>query len=160
MNGSENAYILNAIIEYILTTERFNLFYLNKCKPSKCKLLQLITTTVTNDKIVFELGPPLPFQFLFTYSIVSQIYLRILYLEIAVVSTTFYTFYFSFVGSHVIVQTLDMYLYAIVFELNTPFQFLFIYSIVSQIYQGIFMQRLFLFVPLFIYFIFILYLVM
>ena len=45
---SENAHILNATIEYILSTERFNVFYLNKSK-----LLQLILTTVMTDLIVF-----------------------------------------------------------------------------------------------------------
>ena len=59
MNDSNNAHILNATIEYILSTEKFNVLLLNKSKP-----LQLITTTIINDSILFELTSPFCF-FLF-----------------------------------------------------------------------------------------------
>ena len=61
MNDHENAHVLNATIEYILVTERL---YLNKSKP-----LQLITTIIINDSILFELSTT--FLFSFIYSVVS-----------------------------------------------------------------------------------------
>ena len=101
MNDNENSHVLNATIEYILVTERL---YLNKSKP-----LQLITTTIINDSILFELNTT--FLFIFIYSIASQIYQANLYLEIVFVCTIFYRFYFCFVCIYVIIQTVHVYMY-------------------------------------------------
>ena len=61
MNDSDDAHILNATIEYILSIERFNVQSLVNLSLS----LQLITTTIINDSILFELTSPFCF-FLFS----------------------------------------------------------------------------------------------
>ena len=53
INNSENSHILNATLEYILSAEKFNVPFLNKSIP-----LQLITTIIMNDSILFELNIP------------------------------------------------------------------------------------------------------